>query len=131
MPDLLHHPETRRFSRFLIVGMINTLFGYGLFAVLVTAGLESALALALATVAGVIFNYFTTGRLVFANSGAAMLPRFIVAYGISFAVNLAMLKGLEQAGFDTLIAQALCLPPTVLLSFALLRWFVFRDKGGA
>lgn len=131
MIDLLSHPETRRFARFLVVGVINTLFGYGIFAALVTAGLESALALALATVAGVIFNYFTTGKLVFANNGAAMLPRFIAAYCLSYAANLAMLKGLERAGIDTLIAQALCLPPTVLLSFALLRWFVFRDKGGA
>lgn len=131
MLDLLRHAETRRFARFLIVGTINTLFGYGVFAALITAGLESALALALATIAGVIFNYFTTGKLVFANSGAAMLPRFILAYVISYSANLAMLKGLEQAGFDTLVAQALCLPPTVLLSFALLRWFVFRDKGGA
>ncbi len=131
MLERLRHPETRRFARFLIVGVINTLFGYGIFAALVTAGLESALALALATTAGIIFNYFTTGKLVFANSGAAMLPRFVLAYVISYAANLAMLKGLEYAGFDTLIAQALCLPPTVLLSFALLRWFVFRDKGGA
>ena len=74
MLDLLRHAETRRFARFLIVGTINTLFGYGVFAALITAGLESALALALATIAGVIFNYFTTGKLVFANSGAAMLP---------------------------------------------------------
>ena len=131
MLDLLRHAETRRFARFLIVGTINTLFGYGVFAAVITAGLESALALALATIAGVIFNYFTTGKLVFANSGAAMLPRFIIAYVVSYAANLAMLKGLERAGFDTLIAQALCLPPTVLLSFALLRWFVFRDRGGA
>jgi putative flippase GtrA len=131
MVELLRHPELRRFARFLVVGVINTLFGYGVFAALVLARLDSAAALALATVAGVIFNYFTTGKLVFANQGGAMLPRFILAYCLSYGANLAMLKGLERLGVDTLVAQALCLPPTVILSFALLRWFVFRDKGEA
>ena len=35
MVELLRHPELRRFARFLVVGVINTLFGYGVFAALV------------------------------------------------------------------------------------------------
>jgi putative flippase GtrA len=117
--------ERRRFFRFLLVGLVNTIFGYGLFAAFLLAGLPSELALLLATVAGVIFNFFTTGRIVFNTSDPRMMPKFLIAYVITYSANLALLKLLEHLGFPSLLAQAFCLPPIVMLSFYLLRKFVF------
>src|SRR6516162_3637567 len=55
-----------QFIRFVLVGCLNTTVGYGLFAACILLGLPSALALLIATIIGVLFNYFSTGRLVFA-----------------------------------------------------------------
>ena len=126
MIDVRDPAERRRIARFLAVGIGNTLFGYALFALLVTAGLDSALALLGATVAGVMFNFFTTGRLVFASRDHRLLPRFVLAYGASYLFNLLLLKGLEAIGVATLVAQLACLPPTVIVSYLLLNRFVFR-----
>src|SRR4051812_1092370 len=97
--------ERRRFVRFLLVGMVNTAFGYGVFAVLLLAGLPSALALLLATVIGVVFNFFTTGRMVFESNDRRRLPRFVLAYVVTYSANLALLKLLEAGGVPSLAAQ--------------------------
>ena len=125
MREIWRNPEGRQFLRFLVVGVGNTLFGYVLFAAFFAMGLPSTVALLFATIAGVIFNFFTTGRLVFASRDRRLLPRFVLAYAVSFTANALLLKFLEAQGVSPLVAQALCLPPTVLLSFTLLRTFVF------
>jgi putative flippase GtrA len=51
------------FVRFLAVGVLNTAFGYALFALLVWAGVWYPAAAS--TIGGMIFNFNTTGRLVF------------------------------------------------------------------
>jgi putative flippase GtrA len=116
----------RRFLRFIVVGLFNTAFGYAVFAALLYLGLSSSVALLLATIVGVIFNFFTTGRIVFNSRERRLLPRFVFAYVVTFSANLVMLKTLESYAVPPLGAQALCLPPTVLLSFYILRKFVFR-----
>lgn len=116
------------FLRFLVVGAINTAVGYALFAVFVLAGLDSGLALLLATVLGVLFNFFTTGRLVFDNRKASALPRFVAVYAVSYCFNLALLKGFESMGLHPIAAQAVCLAPVVALTFVLLRKFVFQPR---
>lgn len=115
-----------QFLRFLAVGVLNTLFGYGVFSALVLVHLEPGLALFIATVAGVIFNYFTTGRLVFAASGMGRLPRFVAVYGLTFLVNLWCLRELTAAGLSPLPAQAIMLPVMVILTFVLNKLLVFR-----
>lgn len=132
MPDALTIATTAharlwrwRFVRFLAVGALNTLFGYGAFYLLLSAHLAPTLALALATVLGVAFNFFTTGRVVFGDSGAARLWRFASAYGLVFVVNAALLEAARRWGFAPASAQALLLAPCVALSYVVNRTLVF------
>ncbi|NCQ92050.1 MAG: hypothetical protein GPI94_15420 [Microcystis aeruginosa LG13-03] len=57
--------KKHRFVRFLLVGVLNTIFGYSLFAVLILIGLNYKYAVLIGTIQGVLFNFQTTGRLVF------------------------------------------------------------------
>ena len=116
-----------QFLRFLVVGAVNTLFGYGVFAGLVLAGMPPVPALVLTYVVGVLFNFLTTRRFVFARSARASLPRFIGAYVVIYFFNLALFKLVEAAGAGALVAQALCLPPVAVFSFFLFKFQVFRD----
>lgn len=119
---------SRQFVRFLFVGALNTLFGYSVFAGFILAGLHPTPALVLTYVVGVIFNFFTTRRLVFARSQAGSLLRFIVAYVVIYFFNLGMFKLAESAGAGPLVAQALCLPVVAVFSFLLFKFHVFRDR---
>ncbi|WP_442755302.1 GtrA family protein [Methylocystis sp. JAN1] len=118
----------RRFARFLVVGVFNTIFGYGLFYALLAAGFAPTPALAVATAAGVGFNFFTTGRVVFANSDATRLWRFVSVYGVVFLVNDFLLERALYLGLTPAAAQAVLLLPCVALSYALNRTLVFAAR---
>lgn len=116
-----------QFLRFLAVGGINTLAGYSLFTLFILAGAVPDIALFAATVVGVLFNYVTTGRLVFAARGFGRLPWFAGVYGLTFLINLWSLKGLIAVGVSPLLAQAVLLPAVTILAFALNKLLVFRE----
>ena len=116
-----------QFLRFVLVGGLNTVFGYALFALFAWAGLPYPVAIALATVAGVLFNYQTTGRLVFSGPGRGRLWRFFAVYGVVYVLNVAAVSALLRTGLNVYAANALAIPPLVLASFLLQRSFVFRE----
>lgn len=116
-----------QFVRFLFVGGLNTVFGYGLFALFTWMGLPYPVAIGLATVLGVLFNYQSTGRLVFDGPGRGRLWRFFAVYGLIYLMNVAAVAALLQAGINVYVANALAIPPLVVASFLLQRSFVFRE----
>ncbi len=111
--------------RFLVVGVVNTIVGYGIYFALLRGGLGPTAALGAATVFGVAFNFVTTGRLVFSNADATRLWRFVLVYALVFVVNAAALEAAVRGGHDPALAQALLLPPCVALSYLLNRALVF------
>ncbi|MGO9392008.1 GtrA family protein [Rhodoblastus sp.] len=111
--------------RFIIVGAINTLFGYGLFFIFVVSGMSAALALAAATVAGVVFNYFTIGAVVFSQSNPRRFWRFAMVYSVIYAANATALECLRTRGVTPIAAQAALLPVFVGLAYVFNRALVF------
>ncbi|OWT74951.1 MULTISPECIES: GtrA family protein [unclassified Achromobacter] len=118
-----------KLARFFGVGLLNTLFGYLVYAVLVLVHTPPLLALLLGTICGVIFNYFSIGRLVFRNRGGwATFIRFICAYAIVYVVNAALLKALIHClPLGPFVAQILCIPPSVLTSWILMNHWVYKN----
>ena len=110
---------------FIVVGGLNTLIGYGLFAVFYLLSHQRQASLVAATVIGVLFNFFTTGRLVFANHGYRMLFPFVLVYAVVLALNMAALEALARAGVSTLGAQAIALPILAAVTYLLNRYIVF------
>ena len=109
--------------RFVLVGVLNTGFGY---LVLLFGGLAPAAALAAATALGALFNYVTTGRLVFAEQGFQKLPAFLVAYVVIYLGNLVLLKAIISAGLSPALAQMIALPLVAATSFLIFKVIVFR-----
>lgn len=116
-----------QFLRFLVVGALNTAFGYAVFAGLVLAGMHPMPALVLTYVVGIAFNFFTTRRYVFDNAGREAFLRFVAAYVVIYLFNVALFQGISWLGASPLVAQALCVPVVAVFSFALFRTRVFVD----
>ena len=116
-----------RVTRFLATGVLNTAFGYGLYALFVVLGMSYLPALVLATVLGVIFNFFSFGKLAFrAALDGRTFARFVAGYGGSLGVNVVLLwLAHDRLGLDPYTAQAACLPPTVLATYLILRHWVY------
>jgi putative flippase GtrA len=123
MPDWKSLPP---FVRFLGVGVLNTVFGYCVFVAAVLAELPVPAALAVAYVLGALFNFFSTGKLVFDRLSGAALPRFIGAYVLVYTVNLGALALLARLGLHEFAAQAIAVPAMAVLAFVIFRSFVFR-----
>ncbi|WP_084068646.1 GtrA family protein [Paraburkholderia heleia] len=111
--------------RFLIVGGINTVFGYSVFAVLTWFGMRYPLAIGLATVAGVSFNFQSIGRLVFGGAPRSRFWRFVGVYCLVYLFNLGGVRLLLAAGASVYVANAVVLLPLSLIAFLLNRRFVF------
>ena len=111
-----------------MVGGINTLFGYSAFALFIFMGVHYALASFLSTVLGVLFNFKTTGVLVFQNKDNGLLFRFFGVYSVVYVCNVLMLKVLGEVGVDMYMAGAVVIVPLAILSFVLNKLFVFEVK---
>ena len=122
MPPEVHPP---RFVRFLFVGGLNTLVGYGLFAMLTWLGLAYPIAIAIATVLGVTFNFQSTGRLVFGGAPVGRLGRFLGVYALTYLLNVAAVAGLLHMGLNVYLANAAVILPLAIITYMLQRTFVF------
>jgi putative flippase GtrA len=120
--------DSRQFGRFIAVGIVNTVFGYSLFALFIYSGLHYALASFIGTVLGVLFNFFTTGRIVFKNLDKRRLPWFFGVYGITYVLGIMGLGLLDAWGIDMYRAGLVMIPPSAVVSYILNRQFVFGGK---
>jgi len=118
----------QKLVKFLGVGLINTLVGYSIYAILIAANISYFLALFVATITGVTFNYFSIGRLVFKSSGGLVIyGKFIATYVLIYFVNAIGLELIiKNLDANPYLGQVLCVPPSVLLSWILMNYWVFK-----
>lgn len=120
-----------RFSRFLAVGALNTLFGYGVFYLILTVTSRPLFSLVVSTVIGVLFNFRSMGSLVFNSSDGRLIFRFLSVYGLLFILNAIALDILRRQGIEPARAQIVLIAPLALLSYWLNSGFVFQRRGNA
>jgi len=125
--ERLHALSENRFVRFLFVGGLNTLFGYGVFAGLILLHVWYPVAAAIATVLGILFNFKTTGALVFRSHDSSLIFRFLLVYGISYAVGVLVLRVTNELGLPILLVSGAMLLPMAVFSYTLQRILVFRS----
>jgi len=117
-----------RFVIFLFVGGINTLFGYGIFALFIFLKLHYILASTISTIMGILFNFKTTGVIVFKNNDNGLLWKFFLVYGISFCIGLVYLYIMNQMKISNYISGAIWLLPGGIVGYTLQRLLVFKPK---
>ncbi|HAW33356.1 MAG TPA: polysaccharide biosynthesis protein GtrA [Alphaproteobacteria bacterium] len=118
---------SERFVLFLIAGGVNTMFYYGVYALLIWLKTPYPVAVVLATACGVAFNFNTFGRFVFKQFETRLIFRFAGVYAVVASVNIAGIKLLELCGVSNrYVAGALLTLPAALLGYVLNGTFVFN-----
>ncbi len=114
--------------RFGLAGAVNTAFGFSVYSGLVVLlGMAPSVALLVATVTGVLFNFFTFGGFTFRRLAVRRLPRFVAAYALIYAFNLALLEGLRAtSSLGPVVAQLLCLAVVAPAAYFVLKALVFQ-----
>jgi putative flippase GtrA len=118
-----------RLWRYYQAGIVNTLFGYGVYALLLKLGLWMYAAQLIAHVLGVAFNYFSYSRHVFHDSQSSKL-RFVMSYGINYLLALASLAAAAQAIHSAYLAGLVAIIFVSVINYLILKNFVFTVKPG-
>ncbi len=115
-----------QFFRFLLIGGVNVLFSYSIFALLIFIRLHYSLASLFATVLSVLFNFKTTGYFVFKNQNSKLIFHFVSVYTLIYFLNLGFLAIFNYFKVSNYIAGAVLILPMAAISFLLNKYLVFR-----
>ena len=119
----------RKFVKYLFVGFMNTVFSYVIYAICVTILSRPTLSLAVSYVIGILFNFQTTGRIVFKNKNNTLIFKFFLSYLTTFFINRYFLDMLVSTfHVDKYLSQAILVFPIAMISFMLLKHFVFVES---
>lgn len=129
MINFLKKTIENRFIKFVFIGGVNTVFGYGLFSILITFKIHYSIALFISTVMGVLFNFKTIGSFVFKNRQNHLIFKFFSVYTIIYFFNVGGVAFFEKIGVKNMyLAGAIMVFPSALISFFLNKYFVFYKK---
>lgn len=118
-----------QFVKFLLVGGLNTLFGCLMFSTFIFLRLPFQLANLLTLILGVLFNFKTTGILVFRSHNNALIFKFLAVYLISYAVSTSGLAIFHHYGVVNIHAAFIIMVvPTTVMTYLLLKNLVFTSQ---
>lgn len=118
----------RQFFQFCCVGVLNLAFGVGMYCLFVYWGMDYKIATLSSTVLGVVWNFKTTGLLVFKNRENRLFLRFVFCYTIIYFVNVMFVWGFKFLGANDYLAGFFAAIPIAVLSFCMLRKVVYGYK---
>ena len=125
-----HKIKEKIFFKFILAGILNTLFGYAFYAMLVFIKVDVFFSLFIATIAGILFNYLTFAKLVFKSSKNFFTPmKFIFTYFFSYIINVCLLKITMDVFINNpFVAQIISLPFVVLFNWISMNYWVFKNE---
>ena len=112
--------------RFLLTGVVNTLFGFIVYSLLIVSGASVWIAVLTSMLTGIAFNFITTGGYVFKDLSHKRLPRFVILYLVIFVINIGMLDQLGVWIENKILLQAIITPPLAMISYVLMTRFVYK-----
>jgi putative flippase GtrA len=116
----------KQIVNFIKVGVINTVFYYLLYSVLIFLGLNYKIAVFLATIIGILFSFKTFGKFVFNNEDKNLVFKFILVYIILYFVNIGLIGIFKNYETDLYISGLFATLLCAALSFILNKWYVFK-----
>jgi putative flippase GtrA len=109
------------------VGLINTIFGYGLYALLVFIGLNLFVAQIISHMTGAAFNYFMFRRHVFRHVEHP-IGRYVLSYAFNYLVGVSCLLSIHTFIKSPYLAGLGSLVITAMINYFVLKNFVFRSR---
>lgn len=114
--------------RYALVGVLNTIVGYGVFYLCLRLGMGHLASLALSYAVGVVHSFCWNRFWTFKAQGAfrRQVPRFFAVTAGTFALNAGMLQGLVHLGVPPAVGQLMCLVVTTGVGYVGHRLWSFR-----
>lgn len=114
--------------RFICVGMLNTMVGYGLYAFFIFIHIRYFLALFLATCLGIIFNFITIGKIVFKRKNLKKFLKFSFMYIILYFLGLIFISLLNKLNINLYFSGFVSMILLSGLSFFGNKFIIFKNE---
>ena len=117
------------FIKFALIGVLNTLVGYGIYSLLLCLKFHYLAALLISFLFAVLNSYFWNKYWVFSSSHhfKKELPRFVIVYVATLAINIVFLPVfVELLKMDPRIAQLFFFIFLPIITFIGLKYWGFR-----
>lgn len=115
----LNIKQQKQFVVFILVGGINTVFGYSIFAFFIFLKISYYLAFLFAASLGLIFNFMTTGRIVFKNKDFSLFYKFIIISIIMYFLHIILIRIINVHINNFYISGLMTMSVTALIAFYL------------
>ena len=115
--------------KFGIVGVANTIIGYGTYLILITFGVNVQLAMAGNWVIGSIFSFFLNKYWTFGqkNSDFASVIRFIIVCTVAMLLNIVFVTiAVNFLGMEKKIGGLVSMGLVIVVNFLGQKFFAFR-----
>ena len=116
-----------RLWRYYQAGIVNTAFGYGLFAFFVALGLNMYLAQIVAHLLGMAFNYVTYSRHAFHDSDVSK-SRFVASYAVNYLLGLGALWAISRVVTSPYLSGFIAVGIVSLINYFILKHWVFTAR---
>ena len=127
---LIHKLFNDKRARFVFVGGLNTVIGYGFFSLFIFLGVHYLLATTLSTAIGIVNSYFWNKYFTFRTPRRSKMEmlRFVSVYAVSFLLNLGVMKlFVDVWQMNSYLAGAVALVFTTLISYSGHNFFSFKS----
>lgn len=113
-------------GRFILAGIVNTLFGWTIFSTLIILGMNVKVSLFSGMVFGILFNYMTIGGYAFKKFSKLIFFKFILSNIFIYFLNILMLSLVQKKIEEVILGQFLLLPLLATISFIIMKKVVFK-----
>lgn len=123
---------TPQFIRFVFVAILNTAFGWCVYALLLLLmnhlGVDKPYVLAslFGTIISILFNFKTYGHIVFRNKSNKLIFKFVMVYVFNYFLNVGGIALLENLGINNYLAGAITAIPVGFIGYFLNKFFVYN-----
>lgn len=121
----------RQFIKFIFVGILNTIVGYGSFSLFVFFRINYVIANTLSTILGVINSYLLNKKITFKNNKIRKTTplKFVTVYIISYIISTINLMVLVRyCNTNTYFAGFINLIMTTMISWFGHKYFSFKER---
>jgi len=114
--------------RFALVGAVNTVFSYAVYAFFVFVGAGLGWASFISLTLGIAFGFMTHGTIVFRGLGGWAFVKFVAVWAVLYQVFVGVVLLAERVGINNYAGGAIAVPVVACLSYFLQSRYVFTGE---
>lgn len=121
---------SKRFIKFIFVGILNTIVGYGSYGILLFLGINYLIANTLSTIIGIINSYILNRKITFNDASTTKKTpfKFVGIYIVSYLIGIFNLYILvRKCNINSYFAGFINIFVTTLISWFGHKYFSFRE----